>query len=511
MLSGDDFEGRAPGTPSEEKTVNYIVKRFKEAGVQPGMPDGTFIQDVPVVGQITSKEASIEIKRRGRALSTFNYYNDFMAWPADGSETVDVSNLELVYVGYGIQAPEEDWDDFKGVDVKGKIILVKNNDPSGLEGKFKDEARLYYGRYGYKYEKAKELGAAGVFVIHTTPSAGYPWRVVSNSWSRERFNLPAKGSAGETKINGWLTQQASASIFEAAGLNLMDQLDAAENQDFKPVVLKNLSLGMKLSAQYRNLAVKNVVGYIEGSDPELKDEYVVLSAHHDHLGRAAVAVDGDDINNGALDNASGVSAMLNMAEAYSMVKGRLRRSILLVAVGAEEVGLLGSQYFAQNPTVHPGKMAANLNFDGLNVFGRTSDMVVIGKGRSNIDEVLNTVTQSRHKTVKPDQYPDRGYYYRSDHFSFAKIGVPALFPNRGVDFVGKPDGYATDVVKKYEDTRYHNVGDEITDVWDLSGAEEDMRILFRVGYLIANDDRMRQWYAGDEFAATRQKMIEEAN
>lgn len=511
VLSSDEFRGRAPGTGGEEKTVEYLVDRYEEFGITPGMPDGSYVQDVPLTGQKTAEDAVLTITRNGQVLQRYNYSADFMAWPANMSEDVNVRNAELVYVGYGIQAPEENWDDFKVTDVEGKILVVKNNDPSSNPELFKGEARLYYGRYGYKYEKAREMGALGVLIVHTSPSAGYPWNVVSSSWGMEQFYL--KGNSGmensPTAFNGWLTREASAQLFESAGLDLEKQLEAAESRDFEPVPLEGLRASLDLEAGYRDINAKNVVGLIEGNDPDLKDEYLVLTAHHDHLGTGD-PVEGDSVYNGALDNASGTAALLELARAYKQVQPQLKRSVIVLAVGAEEKGLLGSQYYANNPTVHPGKMTANINLDGMNVFGRTRDIVAIGYGRSTIDEILKAEADERGRTVKPDPQPDKGYYYRSDHFSFAKIGVPALYPDAGTEFIGKPEGYGEQVVDEYINNNYHSVSDEVTEEWDLSGAVEDARLIFEVGYRIINDGQMQQWKPGDEFEATRKKMLEEA-
>ena len=307
MLSSDEFKGRATGTEGEEKTVNYLVGKLKEYGLRGGASGGDFVQDVPLIGQKTAEDAQIRITNSGTTVHQFDYYSDFMAWPSNLSENVSIDQAELVYVGYGIQAPEENWDDFKETDVKGKVLVVKNNDPSSSPDLFKGEKRLYYGRYDYKYEKARELGAAGVLIIHTTPTAGYGWNVVAGSWNRERFYLRGNETMEEspTKFNGWLTREASEALFESAGLNLEEQLEAAENRSFEPVPLEGLRLSLDLSASYRKKDAKNVLGVIEGSNDRLKDEYMIFTAHHDHLG-VTKAVEGDSINNGALDNAAGV-------------------------------------------------------------------------------------------------------------------------------------------------------------------------------------------------------------
>ena len=510
VLSSDEFKGRATGTEGEEKTVDYLVGQFREYGLQPGNTGDSYIQDVPLTGQKTGQDAVVRITGNGQTVHSFNYYTDFMAWPSNLAENVDINGAELVYVGYGIQAPEENWDDYKDTDVEGKVLVVKNSDPSYDPELFEGETRLYYGRYDYKFEKARELGAAGVLIIHTTPTAGYGWNVVANSWSRERFYLRDNEAMknSPTEFNGWLTREASSSLFESAGLNLEEQMEAADSPEFTPVPLEGLRLNLELEASYREKNAKNVLATIEGNDPDLNDEYLVFTAHHDHLG-VTQPVEGDSINNGALDNAAGVSALLNMAKAYKQIQPDIKRSILFLVVGAEEVGLLGSQYWAQHPTVHPGKVTANINLDGMNVYGKTRDVVVIGYGRNSVSDILEQEAEDRGRILKPDPHPDRGYFYRSDHFSLAKVGIPAIFPDRGTEFLGKPEGYKA-VVDSLEDANYHTVNDEINEYWDLDGMVQDVHLFFETGYVILNDDQMQTWDEGDEFKAVRQKMLKEA-
>ena len=409
-----------------------------------------------------------------------------MAWPANMKEEVSVNGAELVYVGYGIQAPEEAWNDFKETDVEGKVIVVKNNDPSSGEDLFGGETRLYYGRYDYKYEKARELGAAGVLIIHTTPSAGYGWNVVSNSWSSEQFYLKGNEEAesGSTKFNGWLTKEASTSLFESAGLNLQNLLDAAENQDFEPVPLNGVKLNLSLNANYRSIEAKNVLGVVQGSNENLSDEYLVYTAHYDHLGITS-PVEQDSINNGALDNAAGVSAVLNIAKELKSIQSEIKRSALFLLVGAEEKGLLGSKYWAEHPTVPPDKVTANINLDGMNVYGATNDLVLIDYGRNSVSDVIENLAEEQGRTVKPDAHTDRGYFYRSDHFSLAKKGIPAIFPNWGTEFTDKPDGYSATV-----------------------DSLQDTRLFFKAGYQILNADSLQTWNEGDEFREARRQSLE---
>ena len=506
ILSADEFEGRAPATKGEQLTVDYLVKQFQNAGLEPGMDSGSYIQEFPLLSMRVDRETVRMSLIQNSISNELEYFTEFMAWPSNEEESVRIEDAELVYVGYGIKAPEFNWDDYKDTDVSGKILVFKNDDPSDDPGIFAGNARLYYGRWSYKFEIARELGALGVLIIHTTPTAGYPWSVVSNSWGRERFTLKEGDSNGGTApdFNGWLTEESSDLLFEMAGLNLKEQLDAAESRDFSPVVLNGLKLNVNLNAEYSNLSSRNVAGKITGSDPELNDEYLVFTAHHDHLG-ITMPVEGDSINNGALDNAAGISAMLNLAEAYKKVENKMKRSALFLAVGAEEMGLLGSQYWAQNPSVHPGKITANINLDGMQVYGPTRDIVLVGYGRNTVSDVIEEVAKEKGRTVKPDPNPEQGFFYRSDHFSLAKVGVPAVFPNPGTEFIGKPDGFK-ETVDSLRNVNYHSVSDEINEFWDLKGMEQDVRLFFNAGFEILNADEMMKWREGDEFQATRKKM-----
>ncbi len=508
VLASDDFLGRATGTEGEEKAMNYLVNELKELGATSGVEDGSYVQPFPLVGQKTSNH-QMRISRSGRSSLNPTFFEDFVAWPSDEATKVDIQNAELVYVGYGIQAPEENWDDFKEEDVSGKILVIKNNDPEYDDDMFGGRARLFYGRYTYKYEKAKEMGALGAIIIHTTETAGYGWSVVSNGWSRERFNV--KGSGGEesqTKVSAWMTYDASNAMFNLAGLDIDEMLDAADSPDFEPVPLSGVRLNISLDAEYRDINAKNVLGVIEGSDPELKDEYLVLTAHYDHLGITA-SVDGDSLNNGAEDNAAGVSALLEMMKAYKTIQPELKRSVLGLIVSAEEVGLLGSKYWAENPTVPPGKVTANINLDGMNVYGETDDVVIIGYGRNSVADLVVEEASKLGRTVKPDPRPEQGIFYRSDHFNMAKVGIPAIFPNPGNEFIDKENGYA-EIVDSVSAANYHSVNDEINEYWDLSGAEKDTRLFFRVGLRTLNAPELQSWKPGDEFEATRLEMIKDS-
>lgn len=507
-LSSDEFMGRGTGTPGEQMSVDYLVSQFEGMGAQPGNSDGSFVQPFPLLGQKTSGADMEMIRHRvGSNLGTFDYFDEFVAWPANESERVNIEDAELIYVGYGIQAPEENWDDFKDADVEGKVLVIKNNDPEYSEDLFGGKARLYYGRYTYKYEKAREMGALGAIIIHTTPTAGYGWSVVSNSWSRERFYVksPEGAEKGPTEFNGWMTFDAGEELFDEAGLDLEEMLEAADDPDFLPVPLTGVGLNVSMEAEYREINAKNVVAKIEGSDPELNDEYLILTAHFDHLG-ITTPVEGDSVNNGAEDNAAGVSALLEMMRNYKAIQPELKRGVIGLVVSAEEVGLLGSQYWAQNPTVDPGKITANINLDGMNVYGETSDLVVVGYGRNTMAELVEKVAGEHGRTVKPDQAPEQGIFYRSDHFNMAKVGIPAIFPNPGSEFINKTEGFAA-IRDSVKSANYHSVRDEINEYWDLSGAVKDTRLLFEAGYRALNDAELQKWTEGDEFEATRLRSV----
>lgn len=492
-LSSDEYMGRGTGTEGEQMSVDYLVSELKEMGATSGVEDGSFVQKFPLVGQTTLNHLFTI------GDNTASYFDDLVAWPADEESNINISDAELVYVGYGIQAPEEDWDDFKNLDVEGKVLIIKNNDPGYDEDLFGGTARLYYGRWSYKFEKAKEMGALGAIIIHTTETAGYGWNVVSNSWSRERFNVKTEASA--TELNAWITYDFAKEVFEDADLDIDEMLNAADNPGFEPVSLGNVTLSAGLDAEYRTINAQNVLGVIEGSDPDLKDEFLVLTAHFDHLG-VTVPVDGDEINNGAEDNAAGVSALLEMMRAYKDQQPNIKRSVLGLIVSAEEVGLLGSKYWAENPTVDPGKVSGNINLDGMNVYGLTNELVVIGYGRNSIGDLVEKHAELTNRRVMADPNPELGLFYRSDHFSLAKVGIPAIFPIPGRDFVGKDEAFSA-LIDSVSSANYHTVNDEINEYWDFSGATEDTRLLYKVGVDILNAYDLQKWVAGDEFEAAR--------
>jgi len=513
VLSSDEYEGRAPGTKGEELTVNYIEGQFKQLNLKPGNPDGTFTQKVPLVG-ITGTEAKPLTVTKGANKNTFKWSDEVVAWTKHVADGASVENSDVVFVGYGVEAPEFNWNDFKDVDVKGKTILVLVNDPAvpdpadptKLDPKtFRGDAMTYYGRWTYKFEEAARKGAAAAFVIHETGPAGYPFSVVQGNL-REKFDLvnPDKNMS-RSSVEGWITLDAAKKILALGGQDFDALKKQARTREFKPVPL-GLKASIAIKNTLRTIDSQNVVAKLEGSDPALKDQYVVYSAHWDHLGIGA-PVNGDKIYNGALDNASGVATVLEIARAFTQMQPQPKRSILFLMVTAEEQGLLGSQYYSTSPLYPLNKTVANINIDGINQWGRTKDFTVIGMGASDLDDYLKAAADEQKRVLRPDPEPEKGFYYRSDHFNFAKQGVPALDPDSGIDFIGKDPAYGKTKRDEYTEKDYHAPSDEIKPDWDLSGAVDDAGLLLAVGYRVANADKMPEWKPGNEFKATREESL----
>jgi Zn-dependent M28 family amino/carboxypeptidase len=512
QLASDAFEGRAPGTAGEERTVQYLTTEFQKLGLKPGNTDGTYVQNVPLVG-ITGAQAK-PLVVSGKARATFKWRDEVVAWTKHVADGASIEDSDLVFVGYGVVAPEYTWDDFKGVDLKGKTMVVLVNDPqvpdaadpSKLDARaFNGAAMTYYGRWTYKFEEAARRGAAGALIIHETGPAGYPFAVVQGNLA-EKFDLvtPDK-NMGRASIEGWLSLDAARRLLKLAGQDFNTLKKQATTREFKPVPL-GLKASLAVTNTMRTIESRNVLAKLEGSDPLLKDEYVVYTAHWDHYGRG-VPVKGDDIYNGALDNASGVAAMLEMARAFTQVKPAPKRSILFLAVTAEEQGLLGSQYYAVTPIYPLAKTVANINIDGINQWGRTKDITVIGLGASDLDDYLRDAAAEQSRTLRPDPEAEKGFYYRSDHFNFAKEGVPALYTDTGVEFVGKPTEYSKQKRDEYTEHDYHAPSDQIKPDWDLAGAVEDAELMVAVGYRVANADKFPEWKPGNEFRAKREGML----
>ena len=512
-LASDQFGGRAPGSPHEQLTVDFLVRQFREAGAQPGNPDGTWIQKVPLVGIRAIDQTPLQVRTKS-GTRAFRTHDDVVAFSQHVADAVAVKDSEMVFAGYGVQAPEYQWDDFKGLDVKGKTLIVLVNDPpvpdpsnrEALDPKtFGGPAMTYYGRWTYKYEKAAELGAAAIFIVHETGPAGYPFNVVQG-FAGERFDLvtPDK-NLGRAGIQGWLSLEAATTLLKLAGHDFEALKARARTREFTPVPL-GATASMSFAQTLRTVESQNVIAKIAGADPARADEHVVYTAHWDHFG-TGTPVDGDAIYNGARDNASGTAMMIELARAFRKVQPAAKRTILFLAVTAEEQGLLGSQYYATFPLYPLERTLANINLDVVNVWGRTKDMTIIGLGNSELDDYARDAAAEQGRALRPDAEPEKGLYYRSDHFNFAKVGVPALNPDAGVDFVDKPAGFGREKREEWVTKDYHQPSDEVKDWWDLSGAAEDGRLLFAIGYRVANADRYPAWSPGSEFKAVREKML----
>lgn len=515
-LSSDEFEGRGPGSKGEQLTIKYLEDQYRSAGLEPGNPDGTYVQTVPLVSITPDPGMKLTLTGHGKTLEP-KFQDDFVAWSKRVTETSAI-DADVIFVGYGVQAPEFQWDDFKGVDVKGKYVVVLINDPplpdpadpSKLDPKtFGGTAMTYYGRWTYKFEKAAQMGAAGCLIIHQTDRAGYPWEVVRNSWSGTQFDLstPDK-NIGRLAVESWITSDFAAKLFRAAGQDLDKLIAAAARRDFKPVPL-GIHAKLTIHNALRTIDSHNVIAKLTGSDPDLKNTYVIYTAHWDHFG-IGPDVNGDKIYHGAVDNASGSAALLEIARAYKALKVPPRRTMLFLSVTGEEQGLLGSQYYVEHPLYPLARTALNINMDGMNVYGRTRDIVQIGRGASTLDELIAAVAAEQGRVVKPDPEPEKGFYYRSDHFEFAKSGIPAFDPNEGVDFIGKPEGWGLQERRKYTAERYHKPADKIQPDWDMSGAVQDCQLYFLVGYQVADDSHMPEWKPGAEFKAIRDTSLKAA-
>lgn len=508
VLSSDEFEGREPGSPGEQRTLDYLLKQFKDMGLKPGNPDGSYFQNVQLVG-ITG-EPSASLAAGDKALEIF-LPRDLVIWSRRLQPEIKVQDTEVVFVGYGIVAPEYQWDDFKGVDVRGKtiVMLVSDppipdpNDPSKLDEKmFKGKGMTYYGRWTYKYEIATKKGAAAAIIVHETGPAGYPWAVVVGSNTRENMELKsASGNMDRVAIEGWMTQDTATKLCAGAGEDYTALKQRALKRDFRPVKL-NAKASFKVANKWREIASRNVVAKMEGSDAKLKNDVIVYTAHWDHLGRNP-NLQGDQIYNGALDNASGTAALLELAQAFT--KAPPKRTVLFLSVTAEEKGLLGAKYYATHPLYPLERTMANINIDGVNVWGRTRDVGLVGVGQSALEDILRKFVEAEGRHLLPEAEPEKGYYYRSDHFEFAKVGVPALYTDEGIDYVGKPKDFGKQKRAEYIEKDYHKVSDEIKPGWDLSGAVDDIRLLFQVGNAVAQGEETPDWKEGSEFKNLRKR------
>ncbi len=497
-LASDAFLGRMPFTEGETKTVNYLKEEFIKLGLQPGNGD-SFFQEVPLV-EITGKPSEKMLISGGKNPILLNYLSDFVALTQKITPEVELNNSELVFAGYGIVAPEYNWNDYEGIDWKGKTAVVLINDPgfkSGDNALFKGNAMTYYGRWTYKYEEAARQGAAGILIIHETEPASYGWNVVQSSWSGPRMNLESK--APQTDVQGWISMESAQTLFEASSIQNKNYNEIAKQKNFKPVSL-GLNANLKITNTIKKDVSKNVVALIPGTDQ--KEEYIIYSAHWDHLG-LGIPVNNDSIYNGAVDNASGTACLLAIAEAFKKMP-RTKRSIVFIAVTAEEQGLLGSAFYAENPIFNPKKTVANINMDALSSPGPMKDLTITGFGHSEMDEYAKTAADKQGRYIIPDPEAEKGYFFRSDHFNFAKIGIPALYASgshedfkNGVDFVKKMN-------EDYEKNKYHQPSDEyVANETALDGIQFDAQLLFHVGLQLANETKFPKWYDTSEFKAAR--------
>ncbi len=502
-ISSDEYLGRKPFTEGERKTVNYLTSQLEDLGLQPGNGN-SYTQKVPLVEITGSPDPMMSFEGHGKTID-LELKSDFVSYSEHIEENVEVKNSEVLFCGFGITAPEYDWDDFAGQDIQGKTIIVLVNDP-GFGGEdesfFKGNTMTYYGRWTYKYEEAARQGAAAVLIVHETTSAGYPWFVVESSWSGSQMNLRPDGNNEDlAAIQGWITLDAAKELFQSAGYDLGEHIRKARTPEFKP-----FSLGYTMSHSLENRFAyddsHNVLGVIKGNSRP--DEVIIYSAHWDHLGLGQ-AMDGDSIYNGAVDNGTGVSCLLAIAEGFAQGPAP-ERSVMFLFVTAEEQGLLGSQYYAENPIYDPALTVANLNMDGMNPFGPMKYLTVTGLGHSEMDQYAADAAAAQGREIVPEPEPEKGYFFRSDHFNFAKVGIPALYAEGDVEHVEKGKDYVTEMKDQYTSDRYHRPLDHyVPEEWDLRGLVQDAQLYYNIGQRLANESVFPEWKEGSEFKAARDK------
>ena len=502
VLSSDEFEGRLPGTAGEAKTVAYLVEQFEQAGLQPGN-NGSWFQEVPLVEITGSEFAPLTVETEDGETMSFDYADDWVGVSYRQTPTTTVEDSELVFVGYGINAPEKGWNDYEGIDMTGKTAVILVNDPDyqseTLEGTFNGKAMTYYGRWTYKYEEAARQGATGAIIVHETYPASYPWTTVENSWSGPQAYAGGEDDGPQpTVMNGWVQQEVARKIMEATGHDLAQLTAAAQKKGFEAVPL-GATVSTSFENDIREFTSKNVIGVLPGA--ERPEEYVLYTAHWDHLGRCAPGEE-DEICNGAIDNATGTAALIALAEAHAKA-GPADRSLVFLAVTAEEQGLLGSEYYGANPVFPLEQTVGGVNMDALSLAGPAKDVTVVGPGKSQLDEFLTAALTAEERVGTPNPSPEAGYYYRSDHFSMAKRGLPMLYIDGGQDLIdgGTEAGEAYEA--RYRDTAYHAVGDEFDESWDWSGVAQDLRLYYRLGRMMAMSTSWPNWVEGDEFRRIR--------
>ena len=505
FLSSDLLEGRGPGTRGDELATGYAAAQFEAMGLDPAGDNGSYFQKVSLLGITTVPEkTTVAFKKNGSSLGALVYRDEFVG----GSQTqkeADAIDSEVVFVGHGVVAPEFGWDDYKGLDVRGKTLVMLVDDPPASKDEpqlFGGRARTYYGRWTYKYEIAAERGAQAVILVHTNEAAGYGWQVVRNSWTGEQAYVKLPEGKHALAFAGWLTSAKMADVMKAAGHDLAALTEAAHRREFKPVPL-GVRLTGSVTSTIRPFDTSNVVAKLAGSDPQLKDEAVVYSAHHDHIGIGTPDDDDatDTIYNGAVDNASGTAAILEIARVWSETEPRPRRSIIFALVAAEEQGLLGSEYFGANPVVPAGKIALGLNLDALNMWGEVKTVTMVGAEKLTFYPAIERVAKAMNLSIVPDRAPEQGSFYRSDHFSFAKAGIPAFSIKQGSSIAGKPDGWGEAKSKLYGEKHYHQASDEFDPEWNFAGTVQVSRLAYWIGWEAAQAEEMPMWRGGEEFYA----------
>ena len=512
VLASDEFEGRAPGTKGEELSIKYISDQFKQIGLKPGNPDETYTQEVPLAGIISQPRMSFIV---GDKTIGLKYPEDFIASPARLQPEIKIDNSDVVFVGYGVVAPECGWDDYKGVDVRGKTLLMligdppitDPKDPSKLDEKmFKGKAMTYYGRWTYKYEIAAQKGAAAAVIIHETGPAGYPYSVVRTSWAKENYEIDSPNkNMDAVGARSWIPLEVAKKLLNDCGQDYEALKKSAITKEFRPVML-NAKADIDIKQQLRSFKSHNVIGKLEGSDSKLRDEYVIYTAHWDHLGRHP-ELQGDQIFNGAIDNASGVASVIELAAAFTKLNPPPKRSVLFMATTAEEAGLLGAKFYALHPLYPLDKTLADINIDTVNPWGKTHDIEDLSNNNSTLDDFLGAAATRNARERKPNSQPEKGSFYRADHFEFSKRSAPSLYTGGGRDFIGKPANFGQQKKDDYTAHHYHQVSDEVDQNWDLSGAVQDIDLLFEVGYQVANGNKFPEWKPGSEFKAKRDAML----
>jgi len=503
-LASDELQGRGVGTSGEKLATQYLAAQLQVDGVKPAGDNGTYFQRVPLVGSKSLPSATLSFSGKSGSTS-LTFIKDYVG-TAFSQQPENDFTAEAVFVGHGISAPEFDWDDYKGENLAGKVLVYFTNEPASDDPKFfGGRALTYYGRWSYKFEEAARRGAVAALIIHTTPTAGYGWGVVSGSWSQEHPELKLKAGENGLKLAAWLSEGTGKKLVAATGKTLDQLLAMANDKSFRPIPLGARFTG-HIPVRLREIDSRNVVGRIEGADPSLQSQAVIFSAHWDHLG-LAVPVAGDNIYNGAVDNATGCAVVLELARSWSALPQKPKRSALFLFVTAEESGLLGSEYYGEHPVIPPGQTAAAINFDALYPFGKTRDVSLTGAERTTLWPLVQSDARRMGLVITPDAEPEQGHYYRSDHFSLARVGIPAFTVDEGTDYLGKPAGFGKQVFEDYNTKHYHQPSDEYHEDWDMSGIEQMARFGYVLGIDIANSPRLPTWNAGDEFLAARQKSL----